>query len=112
MSAAPLDDLFDPERLRALWDGPPADRTEVASADGEATAGPPPETELLARLALAFERDLGLRARKLEPLLARTRELFEALREPAAAAAAQKELPGHLNDLEDVFVALDLGSGD
>lgn len=110
MSATPRDDLFDPDRLRALWDGPPADHTEVASTDGEA-AGPPPETELLARLARAFERDLGLRARKLEPLLARTRELFEALREPAAAAAAQKELPGTLDDLEDVFVALDQGPG-
>lgn len=110
MSMSSLDDLFDPERLRALWASAAEDATDDAPAQGAAATGPNRETELLARLALAFERDLGPRARKLEPLLTRTRNLFEDLREPAKAAAALEELPEQLDDLEDVFVALDLGA--
>ena len=108
MTKTPSGDLFDPERLRSLWTGDSTspDACGVPEAGREAT--PAHEAGLLARLALAFERDLGPSAQKLEPQLARTRELFAALREPAAAAAAQEELPALLDDMEDLFMALEL----
>mgnify|MGYP000723826592 CR=1 FL=1 len=103
------DDLFDPERLRGLWEGLQATVEATPPADAPV---PDPAAALLTRLEAAMARELGHPAEQLAQLLKRARDLL-AIRKDAASgakavAAAGEELLGLLDDIEDVFGALEL----
>ena len=105
MSTSRFDDLFDPERLGALWSGGPSvtkpelPAAEIESSPAEAAAA------LLAQLTRALERDFGRGAARCKPFLARASHLCAALPDPAA----QEQLISLLDGLEDLLEVAGVG---
>jgi hypothetical protein len=112
VSASRIDDLFNPDRLRASW--VPAPVAPPPPPD----AGPPvpPAIALVDRLAAVLKRDLSGREAALGPVVARLRERLvqaegdPAKPEPKKQAEARAAIPKALDGLEDLIEALMLAN--
>jgi hypothetical protein len=107
-----LDQLFDPERLRALWDAPAAAGTPEAAA---AAGSPGPALDLSAvqlvdTLERSIARGCGAQAKSLEGLMSNLRRSFEERAERPDPEQGPR-IAKLLDDLEDILEVMAFQKG-